>query len=407
MAPHFYIASKLYKNSGKGVKDIKKIINISVSSTSVSILIMVLSICIVKGFQKEIKDKLIQFDAHIRLGKFGYDKGTIQNPVMYDSLLVQELSSAGEIKAVQPFIEKGGIVKTKEEVHGVFLKGLSLDYDTHFFRKNLIRGERLTFLPEKKANEIIISEKLSRILHLDLGDKLKTYFVQKPIRARAFTIVGIYSSGMEQFDASYIFCDLRQLQSLNKWAPSQVEGYEIYLNNIDKIDEKEMAILRVSDYKLSSLKITDKYAEVFGWLNLLDMNVVVILFFAIVVSIVNIIAVLLIMIIDKINFIATLKVLGMQNKGLIRIFSWLSLRIILKGLFIGNILAFSLAFLQQKFGFISLPEESYYIEKVPIFFSWEMIIGINILAILCSFLCIIIPSLLITRISPSRAIKFS
>lgn len=408
MSTEYYIASVLSKRKKSSVnKGVTRIISVSLWSVAISLVAMILSICIVKGFQREVQNKVIQFDAHIRLGKYNFTDGLVNNPIRKDDQLIHNLYAEKEVSEVHVYAEKGGIIKTEEEVHGILIKGIGPDYRKHFFEKNLKEGRAIQFKDSTSSNDVVISKKLADLLKLKLNDKLRIYFIQDPIRVRAFTISGIYKSGLEQFDGTYIFADVKHIQKLNGWSADQYEGYEIFLHEYDQLFQMDELILKHVGYEMNALKITDRYIEIFGWLDLLDMNVLIILAFAILVSVINMLSTLLIMVLEKTNLIGTLKVMGANNKFIVRVFSYLSLRIILRGMIFGNLVALILAFLQYQFSFLTLPEESYYVDRVPIYFDWLSILMVNALTLMACFFSIWVPSFVISRIKPSSAVKFA
>ncbi len=408
MNPSKYLASRLYKSDGYKAKDkLRTVILISVLSLSISLLIMLFSGFIVKGFQKTIKDKISSFDAHLKVSNSQFSSQIQQNAIEFDEHLIAKIKEHKHVLYASPFIEKGAIIKTDQQVQGILLKGIDGQFRSDFFDSFLKQGTTLSLSSQKAQSEVILSERLAEKLQLNIGDAIKIYFVQKPVRVRKLKVVGLYNSDFEQFDQHYLFCDMRHLQKLNAWTNTQIQGYEIMLDDFQNAQQVEQEVLDLTQYGMHVEKIDEKHAEIFGWLSLLDMNVYVVLFFACLVCLINIVSTFIIMLIDKTQFIALMKVLGASNSLLSKTFSILGLRIVMLGLLIGNMLAFSLAFIQQKFKIFTLSAEAYYVQAIPIYFDLKFILISNGLVICCLLFCIILPSLIIARISPSKAIKFS
>ncbi|MCI5059005.1 MAG: FtsX-like permease family protein, partial [Flavobacteriales bacterium] len=283
-------------------------------------------------------------------------------------------------------------------VEGVIVKGISTDFDWTSFKKWMIEGDTITFLPDKKSNDIVLSKTLADKLNLSLGDKFRMYFIQKPIRQRQFKIAGIYSSGLDLFDKNFIIGDLRHIQKISDWDSTEIGGFDVQLEKFEDLEKIDDLLYGKIDYDLNTTKITDKHREIFGWLDLLDMNVYVVLLFAILVAAINMITALLIIIIEKTNMIGILKALGATNNSIQKIFLYKAANLISKGLLWGNLIGIGLAFIQWKFQLIKLQVETYYISYVPINLDFKHIILLNLGTFVICLLMLILPSMLITSI---------
>ncbi len=400
-----FISQRLHKNRKSSSKNkVHSIVQIAIASIAVSIMAMILSYSIVRGFQHEIRNKVIMFDAHIKIGKFDLYNSISEEPVSKNQTFMDQLKKDTRIQKIEFFAEKPGIIKTNDDVYGILLKGVDNTYSWDNIKKNIVYGSELDTLDK---NSILIGYTLAQKLQLDTGSKVKVYFMQDPIRVRVFKVSGIYKSGMGQFDESIAYCSLSHIQKLNDWDSTMVGGFDIFLKKYSDIWTMDDFIYDYIGYDLNTLKIGDRYPEIFGWLNLLDTNVWVVLILATLVALVNMISTVLIMILDKTSAIGLLKILGLNNKMLRSIFFNLFFRIFMKGLWVGNILGIGLCVTQHYFKIFTLPEETYYISYVPISFEWQAWIFINILAWISCLLAFVLPSFIISNIKPAQTIKFN
>lgn len=316
---------------------------------------------------------------------------------------------------MQAFATKGGIVKTKENIQGVICKGVDTGYDWSFFEKHKVRGSTLSVDDEKTNDEVMISKYLARLLKLDTADKMIMYFIdnQNRPRARAFIINGIYETSFEEIDKYFIICDIKHVQQVNDWGPEMISGYEVLLTDFRDLEEMTTEIRNMIAYDFfengSKLKVTsikEKYPQIFDWLALLDINVWVILMLMLMVAGFNMISGLLILILERTRMIGILKSLGAVNIRIRNIFLYLSVFIIGRGLFWGNLIGISICLVQKYLVVLKLDPASYYIDKVPINFDIGHILLLNLGAMGITLFILILPSLIISKISPVDAIEF-
>jgi len=408
-----YIAKKItYKN--KSDKQISRpIINIATLGIALGLSVMILAIAIVTGFKAGITEKLTGFGSHIQISNYDNNNSFETYPIDQNLIPIDRLSQIEGIKHIQTYATKPGIIKTKEESQGIVLNGASLNHDWSFLKDKLVEGDIINMLPSKKSNEVLISEKLSDLLHLKVGEKLIMYFVQQPIRQRAFTISGIYNSGMDEFDKLFVICDMRHIQKLNNWEDNQVSGIEITIDNFKKLDEtKEIIRNNImgifsddgSTFKVRSIK--QKYPQIFNWLEMLDVNVWIILGLMILVAGFNMVSGLLIIILEKTNMIGILKALGTDNWSVRKIFLYQSAMIIGKGMILGNLIGIGICLIQYHFQLISLDPVNYYLDTVPINLNGLHLLLLNIGTLIATVSMLLVPSYWITKITPSKAIKF-
>jgi len=368
--------------------------------------VMLISIAIVKGFQTEIKEKLTGFSSHIQLTRTKVNYTYESESIIFSQTQKRLIESFEGVKHVQIFANKPGIITTGKDIEGIILKGVGNDYDTTFISAMLKEGNIPNLNDTQPTNQVIISRLVAERLHLKCGDKMIVYFVQQPPRARNFTISGIYNTGIEEIDKVFALCDIRQIQKLNGWQVNEIGGYEIMIDNLKDLYLLNEQIRASAPYDQDSKSISEIYPQIFDWLNLLNVNVKVILILMLIVAIVNMTTALLVIIVEKAQMTAVLKSLGAKSFSLSKIFMYHASFLIGIGLFLGNLLGLLLLFLQYKWQIIKLPPESYYVDYVPVLFTWSYFIGVNILAFLICSLSMLLPAAYVSKISPLRIFRF-
>ncbi|MBL4654392.1 MAG: ABC transporter permease, partial [Bacteroidia bacterium] len=329
------------------------------------------------------------------------------SPINWDDELISKLSAHPDIKHIQSYATKAGIIKTDNEIEGVLLKGIGKDFDFDFFKQNMVDGKLINLSGQSKSKDIMVSTIIASKLSLKTGDKLLMYFIQDPPRVRPFTISGIYETGMEDFDKLYVFADIAHIQKLNSWEDNQIGGYEVLINQYEKIKEVGDFVYANIGHTLDSRTIKEIYPQIFDWLALQDTNVNIIITLMVIVSIINMITALLILILERTNMIGTLKSLGANNWSIRKIFIYNSMYLIGKGLLWGNLIGVGFCILQKQFGIFTLPQESYYLSVVPINLNLNYLLLLNLGTIIICSIMMVIPSYLVSRITPIRAIRFN
>jgi lipoprotein-releasing system permease protein len=334
-------------------------------------------------------------------------------PINDTQAFIPEIKQIPGIRHIQVFATKAGIIKTSDAIQGVVLKGVGSDFDWRFFKSNIVEGSVFTVTDTGRTNEVIISKKISDMLRLKTGDSFAMYFVQDPPRSRKFTISGIYETSLEEFDKMYVYCDIGHIKRLNGWEDNQVSGFEIFIDDFDKLDEMTIAVRDVVGYRLvedeSQFKVTNirvRYPQIFDWLNFQDMNVIIIITLMLLVAGFNMISGLLILILEKTNMIGIFKALGSDNATIRKVFLYQAAYLIAKGLFWGNIIGIGLAVIQFKTGLITLDPTSYYIKTVPVNLDLSHVLLLNAGTMAAIILMLLVPSQLISRITPVKAIKY-
>lgn len=416
---HNFISKRLFSEQKKSRNISRPIVKIAVGGIALGIAVMILSLSIVTGFQNEIKNKVIGIGSHINIIKLDNNVSLEPQPIAKNQPFLNSLKNNSNIKHTQVFAIKNGIVKTKTENEGIVLKGIDEDYDLQYLKNNLVDGSVFQVNQDTTSNSILISKYLSNKLGLKIGEKVLVYFVTKKKaaeddesseyeqRVRNFTISGIYDTGFEDVDAQLAFVDIKHLQKINYWETNQVGGFEIQLNDFSKVDAETEMINELIGYELNAQNIKQIYPGIFGWLELMDSNAVIIISLMLIVASINMISALLILMLEKTSSIGLLKALGAGNHDVRKIFLNLSFKLITKGLIIGNLIGISLSLIQLKFKLFTLMKETYYLEFVPINFDLIHILLLNIGTLICCMLFMLLPTLVINKISPIKAIRFS
>ena len=406
-SPEITLATQLYFSKEGKKRHSRPAVRVALAGMVVGVMVIILTICIVVGFKQTVTQKVAGFGAHIQLVSFDNNNTYDLQPIEVPDSLLTALAAYPHVVSAAPFITKPGMLKTDSAFHGIVLKGT--DYWS-FFAQNIVEGT----LPQA-PQEVLISRLMARTMGLQVNDAVNAYFVDETdIRARRFHITGIYDTGFEPYDDLFIVSPLVTAQRLQGWEEQTYSGVEILVDDLSRLDEVAdniyFATIREMDengyhvYYVQTLH--DQNPAVFAWLDLLDMNVVVIIILMLLVAGFNIVSGLIILILDGITFIGTMKALGADNRFIRRIFLAQAALLIGKGVLWGNILGLSMAALQNFFHLIPLNATTYYVEYVPISFAWGWLILLNIMTILISLIILLLPSLIITKISPAKVMHF-
>lgn len=406
MNTEYFIARRILSHDKANFS--RPIVRIAILSIAVGLTVMFVAIAILTGFQKQIREKVVGFGAHIQISRYDENASMEARPISMRQEFLPYLEKTKGIKHIQVYATKAGIIKTKEQIQGIILKGIGKDFDPEFFTNKIIQGRMIKLPDTGKTNDVLISKSLSDLLKIRLHDDLRIYFISgSNMLGRKFNVAGIYETGLEEFDKIYILCDIRHIQRLNNWKSDEVGGFEIALDDFNSIDRIGKYVYKRIGFSLDSKTIRQLYPQIFDWLDLQDINVLIILILMILVAGITMISTLLILILDRTNMIGILKALGMNNTSVRKIFLMKASYIIGQGLIWGNVAGFGLCLLQQKFAIIKLPQESYYVPVVPINLDPVNILLLNGCTLGICFLMLVIPSYIIARISPVKAIRFS
>jgi lipoprotein-releasing system permease protein len=409
----YFIAQRLIKGRREDTSFSRPINVIAIIGIAMGLAVMILAVSTLTGFKKAIREKVVGFGSNIQIMHFDSNLSFETIPISDTQEFIPKIKKIQGISHIQVFATKAGIIKTEEEIQGVVLKGIGKDYDWSYFSNNLVDGSVFTVSDTGRSDKVIISKKISDMLKLRTGDTFVMHFIQDPPRMRKFTISGIYETSLEEFDKMYVFCDIGHIQRLNGWADDMVSGFEIFIDDFDNLDIMTEAVRDAIGYKLveeeTKFKVTNiraKYPQIFDWLNFQDINVIIIILLMLIVAGFNMISGLLILILEKTNMIGILKALGSEDAVIRRVFILQAAYLIGKGLFWGNIIGIGLAFFQLKTGMITLDPSSYYIKTVPVNLELSHVLLLNAGTMAVIVIMLLVPSQLITRITPVKAIRY-
>jgi len=366
---------------------------------------MIVSFSILEGFRNEIQNKIFSFGAHLQITKYDTNNALEVAPINGQTL-EKELRTFPQVKTIQPFAIKTAIIKTKDEVLGVVLKGIAEQHGRSPMRDNLVAGKFMNFPDSTASNDVLLSRKVAEKLRLKVGDEALFYFIQNPPRIRKFKVSGIYQTGLDEFDEVYIIGDIRQIRDLRAWPDSLVGGVEVVLHDFNQLNPVTDRMNETLPYDLKIDKITVQYQQLFDWLQLLNRNVVIFLILIIVVATFNMIATIFIMILERTNMIGVLKAVGATDNQIRSMFFFRGLNLTVRGMIVGNLIGLGFCAVQYYFHVIPLDPENYYMDRVPIHWDWFIIIMLNVATFVASLLAVLIPTYLISRIKPVTAIKF-
>lgn len=381
---------------------------------AVGLMVMIISLAVVMGFKREVSQKVIGFGSHIQLCSLTQTTDYVMMPVLTTDSLERVVRKIDGIDHIQKYATTLGILKTEDNFVGLTFFGIGEDYDRTFFERSMVEGEMPKFSSKESGNKIMISRKVANSLNVEVGDKIYAYFMgSKNLRARRFVIKGIYETNLSDYDSNYAFTDIYTVRKLNGWDDTMSSGYQMTVKNFDDVDwinehvrAKICIHLDSNGATYGSFSIRQMAAHTFAWLEVLDMNVLMILILMICVSSFTIVSGLLIIMLERINMIGTLKALGATNMTIRRIFVNFSVMLVGKGLLIGNLLGLLFCWLQDTFHIVKLDASIYYIDSVPIEYNWIYFIAVNLITLLISSLVIFGSSFLISLSKPVKAMRF-
>ncbi|MBP7557986.1 MAG: ABC transporter permease [Chitinophagaceae bacterium] len=405
-----FIANRIAFNQQRSFS--RFIIRLSTVATIISVAVMIIALAFANGFQSEVSKKVFSFMGHIRIMERQPMKALIaeETPLIENDTLVADIRKNPAVQQIHPYATKYGILKTKDEIEGVLVKGYDSTYQFDFFKRFIREGRPLRFVPGTYSREIMISEYTAKQLGLRLNDRIMIYFIRPDGQPRPdkLTIAGIYKTGIEEYDKTFAIGDLRLIQRLNDWDPMQAGGYEVFLRDYKQADQVAEAIFDMDKFPLSweAVNVRDVSPNIFDWLNMQDVTRNVLIGIMIFVALINLVSCLIILVLERVRMIGVLKALGANNWTIQNIFLRHAIIITLTGIIVGTLLALGLLWLQKKTGFIKLQEEAYYIREAAVQISALEIFTIAGCTLLISALVLMIPTLLIRKIQPVQAIRF-
>ena len=408
-----FIARRLYQSEQGSRKVSRPAVLIAQAGVALGLAVMLLTIAVSFGFKHEVREKAVGFSAHLHISNYESAQEYEALPVAADTALLHTLRSMRGVEHVQRYVTKPGVFRTDDNFMGYVLKGVGEDYDLSFYAQYLREGVLPQFSDSVASGEVLISRVIADKLQLRVGDRVDSYFLQGTMRARRYTIAGIYETGFSDYDRLFVITDLKAVQTLNRWEADQVAGIEVRLSDFGKLEDMSWELSTILDrtedkygeeYLVQS--VTDINPGLFAWLEVLDMNVWLILALMIGVAAFTMISGLLILIIERTQFIGILKALGASDASVRKAFLYLAMLIIGKGMLWGNIVGLGLCAIQKLTHVIPLDPANYYLDCVPIEFNWIFIIAVNVAMFVLSVLVLIVPSHLISRIYPTKAMRF-
>ena len=406
----YFIAKRLITAKGRKSSISAPIIKIAISAIAIGMVMMIVSVATGIGLQQKIRQKISAFNGNIIISNYDDNQSQVSvNPISIHQSFYPKFTTVSGISHVQAVASKAGIIRTATAFEGIIYKGVGKEYQWNNIQEYIVSGRVPDFLHQLN-NEVLISQFLANRLNLKLGDNFNTFFMkdnnnQLP-NLRVFKIVGIYNSGFQEFDAAYILGDIRHLQRINKWQPDEVGAFEVFVDDFTTIKEKGEEVYEQTNSTLDTQTIVEKYYYIFEWLQLFDFNIIVILVVMIAVATINMVVALLVLILERTQMIGILKALGANNWSVRKVFLYNAFYLILRGLFWGNLIGIGLVLIQQYFGVIKLNPENYYVNQAPVYLNWMYVAALNLGTIIVCLLVLLIPSYIITKITPVKAIRF-
>ena len=406
----YFIAKRLITAKDNKSSISAPIIKIAISAIAIGMIMMIVSVATGIGLQQKIREKIAAFNGHIVISNYDNNQSEVTLvPISKKQDFYPKFTSIPGVDHIQAIVSKAGIIRTETAFEGIIFKGVGKDYKWDNIKEYLVSGK----LPDYSKNvnqEVLISQFLANRLNLKLGDMFNTFFIKENQNQlpniRRFKIVGIFNSGFQEFDATYIIGDIRHMQRINKWAPDQIGAFEVFIDDFNTIESAGEQVYAKTASTLDSKTIIEKYSDLFEWLQLFDFNIIVILVVMILVATINMVVALLVLILERTQMIGILKALGANNWLVRKIFLYNAFYLIVRGLFWGNLIGISLLLIQQQFGVMQLPPENYYVNEAPVYLNLGYVLLLNLLTVTDCFLVLLIPSYIITKISPVKAIRF-
>lgn len=407
-----FIAKRLVTGKEHKISISAPIIKIAIAAIAIGVVMMLIAIATGIGLKNKIREKVAAFNGHIQISSFDNNNSEVSlSPVSIDQDFYPEFKHVTGVRHVQAVATKGGIIRTADTFEGMLAKGVGSDYDWNTFEEYLVDG-RLPNYSGDLNEEVLISSLMANRLQLKVGDSFFSFFLRdgdasKPPNNRRFEIVGIYDSGFEEFDETYVFVDIRHIQLMNRWEEDEIGNFEVFLDDFDQIDEKTNEIYNNTLSVLDTQNIKSKYFRIFEWIGLFDFNIALIIGIMIIVGGINMITALLVLILERTQMIGILKALGSANWSIRKVFLYNAAYLIAIGLFWGNLIGLGVIFLQNKFRMFKFPNpEEYYIDYIPVHMDAPTVLLLNVGVMLLCLLMLLIPSYIITRITPVKAIQF-
>jgi lipoprotein-releasing system permease protein len=401
----YFISKRITQQSGGGFSS--TIHKIAVASIGIGLGASIVAFLIMRGFQDTVKDKIYSFSGHLLVTRFTMNNSMEETPMVYNIDLYNNYKTFPHVLHVQEYAHKAGLIKTDDEVLGIVMKGVGKTYDTVSFHPNMIAG-RFIHLPDSGyANEVVLSKVIARKINAQVDDQVIIHFFQNPPRFRRLKVVGIYETNLsEYFDDKIIISDIRLIARLNDWADSVAGGLEVFVSDVNRIDDIAYAVGSTIDFDMNIQPVSDRYIQVFEWLHLLNRQVNILLVVILGVVGVNMISIILILVMERTQMIGMLKALGGSDALIRKVFVNSGINLVLKGLLLGNVVGLGLCYVQDTFKIITLNPHDYYMSFVPVSWHWETVMLLNVLTFAVVTVVLLLPTAIISRIDPIKAIRF-
>ncbi len=400
------IGNKSYKSSVSA-----PIIKIGIVAIAISIIVMLIAIATGIGLERKIRDKAVAFNGHISISNFDSNESEgAQVPISKNQNFYPEFNTVSGVSHIQAVANKFGIIRTNTDFEGLFLKGVGSDYDWRYFKDFLVEG-RLPVYTQKYSSEVLISTYLADRLGFVVGDSFQMFFMKsdsnKAPSIMKYSIVGVFNSGFEELDKTYVIGDINHVQRLNRWSKDQIGNFEVFISNYNDLDRLGNEVYAQTPSTLKTMTVKQKYATIFEWIPIFTTNIYIILAIMIFVGAINMITALLVLILERTQMIGILKALGSSNVSIRKLFLYNASYLIACGLFWGNLIGLGVLFLQKKFQFLTLDPSVYYVTVAPVYLDWTYVVLLNLMTFVLCLLMLLIPSFVISKISPVKAIKFN
>lgn len=406
----YFIAKRLISVENRKSTISTPIIKIAIAAIAIGMIMMIVSVATGIGLQQKIREKVAAFNGHIIISNYDDNQSQVSvEPISLNQRFYPKFNSIEGINHIQAVASKAGIIRTAAAFEGIIFKGVGKEYQWKNVSEYLVAG-KLPDVSHDLNSQVLLSKFLADRLNLKVGDNFNTFFMKDKSNQlpnlRVFQVTGIYNSGFQEFDSAYIIGDIRHVQRINKWQPNQVGAFEVFIDDFTKIKEIGEEVYSETNSTLDTKTIVEKYYYIFEWLQLFDFNILTILIIMIVVATINMVVALLVLILERTQMIGILKALGADNWSVRKIFLYNAFYLIIRGLFWGNLIGIGLILIQQYLGIVKLNPENYYVSVAPVDLNWLYLLGLNLGTILICLLVLLIPSYIITKISPVKAIRF-
>lgn len=401
----YFLARRISTGQSSGLA--AAIHTIAMATLSIGLAASIVSFLIMEGFESTVKNRVYSFSANLLITKLTFSNSMEEQPIDFNIPLVREPTQFANVRHVQEYGHKTGLVKSHEDVLGVIVKGIGRSFDQEAFSGNLVEGRFLHFPDSGYSHEILLSRVIANKINAHTGEEVTVHFVQDPPRFRRLMVAGIYETNLsDYFDNKFILGDIRLIQRLNDWPDSVAGGLEVFVRDMNKVDETYEAIGRAMDFDLLVERVSDKFVQVFEWLALVSRQVKILLGVILVVVCVNMISVILILVMERTQMIGLLKAMGSTERIIRSVFVYQGVRLIVRGLLLGNAIGLGLCFLQDRFKLVTLNAHDYYMNYVPIAWNWSMVLYLNLLMFVVVTIVLWIPTAFISRINPIKAMRF-